>query len=87
MFWLTIGAPTVIKAAELSTVHVICFVGGLYGLLVGTKITMAILVGKSRRFLKSSVYIWINRILGLVLLFYAFLFIREGLAHLNANGP
>ena len=42
-----------------------------YLMLVGSKIGVSLMVGKARRWMQSSVYLWLNRILGMVLLFFA----------------
>ena len=43
MFWLLVGAPTTLKAAESGTGEAVAFISGFYLLLVGTKITVAVL--------------------------------------------
>ncbi len=79
MFWISIGAPTVIKAKQGSFFSVILFIAGIYFFLVGSKIGIAFLTGKSRSVLKSNIYIGINRILGLILILYGVLFFKDGL--------
>ena len=71
IFWFTIGAPTVISGAELSFMAPVAFVTGMYLFLVGSKIMLAILVGQSKIFLKSRLYIYTIRILGIILLVFA----------------
>jgi threonine/homoserine/homoserine lactone efflux protein len=79
LFWFSVGAPIVIKAAGAGFVEPVFFIGGMYLLLVGAKVVIAVLTGKSRRFLKSRGYVYTVRILGLVLLLFAALFVRDGL--------
>ncbi|MHC4459150.1 MAG: LysE family translocator, partial [Planctomycetota bacterium] len=57
LFWLSIGAPIVLKAYKNSILSAILFVTCFYMVLVGSKILIAIVIGKSRRFLKSSHYV------------------------------
>jgi len=83
LFWFSIGAPMVIKAADVSLVAAIFFIAGFYILLVGSKIIVAVLVGKSRQFLKSNRYIYTIRLLGVILLFFALVFLRDGLGFLG----
>lgn len=59
------------------------FVGGLYVCLIGAKILVAGLVVRSRSFLKSRGYVYINRLLGLALAVFALLFLRDGLEFLG----
>ena len=84
LFWLTVGAPIVIKAARAGAPGPVLFVSGLYLLLVGSKVVVAVLTGKSRRFLNSRGYVYTIRILGIVLLLFAALFLRDGLQFLGA---
>ena len=76
---LTIGAPLVLKAAKIQILSAILFIAGFYLLLVGSKIAVALLVGKSRRFLKSAYYINIIRVLGLFLIGFALVLVKDGL--------
>lgn len=83
LFWFSIGAPMVIKAADVSLVAAIFFIAGFYILLVGAKVIVSVLVGKSRQFLKSNRYIYTIRLLGVILLFFALVFLRDGLGFLG----
>ena len=77
IFWFTIGAPTVISGAKLSFVAPVAFVTGMYLFLVGSKIMLAILVGRSKIFLRSRLYIYTIRILGITLLIFAGIFMHR----------
>jgi len=79
LFWLSVGAPTMIKALERNIFSALAFAGSFYVLLVGSKILLAILVGKSGDFLTGKSYISILRILGLLLCLLAVLLFRDGL--------
>jgi threonine/homoserine/homoserine lactone efflux protein len=79
LFWLSIGAPIVLKAYKNSILSAILFVACFYMVLVGSKILIAIAVGKSRRFLKNNHYVYTVRCLGIVLLIFALLFVYDGL--------
>jgi threonine/homoserine/homoserine lactone efflux protein len=80
LFWITVGTPMLIKSWALKPVNAILWVIGFYALLVGSKITLAILVGHWRKLLQGKVYLWINRCLGIVLLFFAVTLARDGLS-------
>ena len=45
----------------------------------GSKILLARMVDRSRGFLKGGVYLWTMRVLGILLIVYGCLFLREGL--------
>jgi threonine/homoserine/homoserine lactone efflux protein len=83
IFWLMVGAPITIKAYQENPVAAFAFIAAFYVLLVGSKIGIALVVDKSRTFLRNKVFIWILRILGLVLLIFAILLIKEGLGYLG----
>jgi len=83
IFWLMVGAPITIKAYQASPVAAFAFIIAFYVLLVGSKISIALVVDKSRAFLKNKVFIWTLRILGLVLLIFAILLIKEGMSYLG----
>ena len=79
LFWFSVGAPTMIKAIRQNIIAPLAFIGSFYALLVGSKILLAILVGKSKSFLVGNVYIYTMRFLGLVLCVLAFVLFRDGL--------
>ena len=79
LFWFVIGAPTLLKAWTASVLAAVLFLIGLYVCLVGSKILIAWLVARSRGFLKSRGYVYVNRLLGVALVVFALLFVRDGL--------
>ena len=79
LFWVSIGAPTVVKAMDIGLVSTLSFIVSFYILLVGSKVMIAFVTGRSRHFLKSKSYIYTIKILGIMLLIFALLFIRNGL--------
>ena len=86
MFWIIIGAPTLLKAWSTSALAAVMFMVGLYGCLVGAKILIALLVARSRSFLQSRGYVMVNRLLGVALAVFALLFVRDGLGFLPGLG-
>jgi threonine/homoserine/homoserine lactone efflux protein len=79
LFWLTVGAPIIAKAANHGVLGPSAFIGGFYTFLVGSKIILAILVGKSKSFLSGKWYIYSMRFLGLALCVFAVVLFRDGL--------
>jgi threonine/homoserine/homoserine lactone efflux protein len=79
LFWFSVGGPTTIKAMDQGLPTAISFVLSFYLLLVGTKIILAILVGKSRSFLLGNKYIFTMRLLGLTLIILAGFLFQDGL--------
>lgn len=79
LFWITIGSPIILKAYRLNLVSAIFFIFGFYLFLIGSKIMVALLVDKSRIFFRSRGYVYLTRLMGLILLVFAILFVKEGL--------
>jgi threonine/homoserine/homoserine lactone efflux protein len=83
LFWITVGAPILIRAADISSIAPALFVGSFYILLVGSKMGLALVVGKSRAFLTSRNYVYAMRGLGILLGLFALLLLRDALRLLN----
>lgn len=79
LFWFTLGAPSVLKGMEQGVTPAVLFLIGLYLMLVGSKVLLAVVAGRSRDFLSSKHYIYTIRFLGLVLFFFAGRFLLEGI--------
>lgn len=78
LFWLTVGAPTVLKGLEHGWLRPLLFLAGFYVCLVGAKVAVALLIGRSRRRLTERVYVYTLRGLGVLLLVYAALLVTDG---------
>jgi threonine/homoserine/homoserine lactone efflux protein len=83
LFWLTVGAPTILKAWTESPFSAALFVIGFMGCLVGVKVIVAVFSGRSRQMISDKAYQIIMRLLGLFLVIFAFFLIREGLGLLG----
>ncbi|MGI9569132.1 MAG: LysE family translocator [Desulfobulbia bacterium] len=79
LFWFTVGAPTMTKAMGQSLNAALAFIISFYVFLVGSKIMLAVLAGKSKSFLKGNLYICTMRFLGLVLCLLAIVLFSDGL--------
>lgn len=82
IFWMTVGGPLILRGAAESPWSPVLFVGSFLGCLVGSKMLLAVAVGRSRRFLAGKAYVWVTRTLGLALLLFAFVLFRDGMRHL-----
>jgi threonine/homoserine/homoserine lactone efflux protein len=83
LFWMTIGAPIVLRAFQVNIASAVSFIAGFYVFLVGSKVLIVLLVDRSKNFLKSRTYIYIMRTTGLILLCFAVLFLKDGLRMLG----
>lgn len=86
VFWLTVGGPQVIEAWTKSQLGAATFLVGFYVCLVGSKMLMAFVAGRSQQLLAGAAYRFVMRILGLALLVLAFLMLRDGLVFLHVLG-
>ncbi|HBA89217.1 MAG TPA: hypothetical protein DCZ75_14915 [Geobacter sp.] len=78
LFWITVGAPVLTKSLGTGWSACLAFIGSFYLCLVGAKVVLAIAVGKSKAFLSSTLYLYIMRFLGMLLIIFAVLLFREG---------
>lgn len=85
IFWITIGAPTFIKASEVGTYSSLAFTAGFYLLLIGSKIIIAIISGVAKNLIQSIVYTFIMKLMGAILLILAVLLILDGYRLLMGN--
>jgi threonine/homoserine/homoserine lactone efflux protein len=82
LFWITVGAPTMVKALQVDIFAVFCFLLGFYVFLIGAKITLAILIHKSETLLSGRIFTLLNKITGCALMFFALVLLKEGVKYL-----
>lgn len=87
LFWISVGAPYAVDAWTQSVYAAVGFFAGFYSCLVGSKMLLAVLAAKARRFLTGKAYGIVMRILGGLLLLFALLLFRDGLAFLRLANP
>lgn len=71
IFWITVGGPITLAAYQVNPYSPLLFFASFYIFLVGSKVALAILVGKSRDFITGKPYIYIMRSMGVLLLVFA----------------
>jgi len=79
LFWITVGAPTFIKASRVDAAGGYLFVGSFYLLFFGSKIVVAILTGFFKDLLKGKSYENTLKALGVIIIVLAFVMINEGI--------
>jgi len=79
IFWLTVGAAILARAIAQSWLVAVAFLFGFYLLLVGSKIMVALMAGRSRDLLAGRPYRVVMRVLAALLALFAILLFREGL--------
>ncbi len=78
LFWMTVGAPLMVKAWTLTPLASVSFAAGFYSCLVGAKVLLALLSGKCRTFVSGRLHTILLRLLGILMLAFAGLLIHEG---------
>lgn len=85
VFWGTVGAPTVLRASESgSWIPAVAFVAPFYVLLCGSKMLLAVLIHRSRAFLKGAAYRRTLVALGVVLIVFGAWLVRDGVHYLRS---
>lgn len=79
LFWITVGAPLLVRAAGESALAAAAFLAGFYGCLVGAKMTLAVVAGRSGGRLRGGAYGVVMVVLGGLLLLFALRLGLEGL--------
>jgi len=79
LFWLTVGAPMILKGWKTSPAAAVLFVVGFTGCLVGSKVALAVLAGRSAHLVSGRNLQYLMRALGLLLLLFAVLLLLDGL--------
>ena len=83
LFWITVGVPFILKSGIEGLLPPVLFVLSFFVSLVGSKMLLALFVGRSRSFLTKSTYLWIMRGLGVMLALFGIFLLRDGLTFLG----
>ncbi|MDA3779305.1 MAG: LysE family transporter [Bacteroidales bacterium] len=83
MFWILVGAPITLKAYKINILSSILFILGFYIFITSSKISIAIISEKTKNVFSNKIYITIINILGLVLIIFAIILIKDGLEFLE----
>lgn len=82
LFWVSIGTPLILQALQVNVATLIFFLAVFYMMLIGSKMTIVLLISRSKSLLSNRVYFGIMRFLALVLCVFALFFINDGLKYL-----
>jgi len=80
IFWIIIGIPTILKGLETSVGYALSFVMPFYICLIGSKISIALVVSKTGH-INPKFMRYINIILGIILMFLAIKFLYDGVKY------
>ena len=83
LFWLTFGGPLMLRLSEAGPMAPLLFFFSFYFSLIGSTVFLALIAGRSRTFLKSRAYLFVMRILALILALFAFFLIKDAVRFLG----
>jgi len=83
LFWMLVGAPIIVRAGAAHPVNAAGFLLCFYICMESTHMAIAVLAHKARAWFSGNTHTWVMRALGIVLLVFAALFLRDGLRHLH----
>lgn len=81
LFWATVGVPMILETQQNSPIAPWLFILSFYSFLLGSKVFIALVVGRFRTFLEGKVYLFMMRALGVVLAGFAIYLLWEALVH------
>ena len=79
LFWLSVGGPAVLTAWAENPVRAVAFVAVFSVCIVGSKVLVAFVAGRSRGLLTGTAYGVVMKALGLALVVFAYFLLRDGL--------
>ncbi len=80
LFWLMVGIPYLSKARNIGVWAMTVFILIFYSCLIGAKIFLVLIVEKTRNFLEGKAYRILMIVLGLILVIFAALLLKEGIS-------
>jgi threonine/homoserine/homoserine lactone efflux protein len=83
LFWFTVGGPLMTKSMSSGIAGPLSFVVTFYLMLVGSKVLLAVLVGRSKHILHGRVLVIVLRVLGVLLILLAIQLLGDGLTRLG----
>lgn len=78
LFWIMVGSPMIIKGYMINAIYAVIFIISFYICLIGAKVSLAVVVSKSREFLVGKAYFYTMKVLGVLLLIFALFLFHEG---------
>ncbi|HEY5996678.1 MAG TPA: LysE family transporter, partial [Candidatus Deferrimicrobiaceae bacterium] len=83
LFWVTVGAPMILKGWAKDPAFALAFVLGLYVCLVSSQMVLAVVAARSRSLLDGKGYLLMMRVLGVLLALFAVLLLKDGMTLLE----
>ncbi|KAA6181893.1 LysE family translocator [Thiohalocapsa marina] len=86
LFWISVGGPLMLKAMAVAVALPVLFVLIFYACLVGSKILLAVMVGRSKALLSGRALTYGFRLVGVLLCLLALGLFSDGLGLLGSIG-
>jgi threonine/homoserine/homoserine lactone efflux protein len=83
LFWITVGAPMMVSLGRDHLASAMGFIVCFYLLLVGSKVVLAVLVGKYSQALSSSGYVVAMRLMGVALAGFSIYLFKDAYQYLG----
>ena len=83
LFWILVGAPITLKAFKINILSSALFILGFYIFITGSKMFIAVISEKTKNVFSSKIYITLIKILGIILVVFAIILIKDGLEFLG----
>jgi len=80
LFWFSVGVPVTLKANGQSLLSALGFLASFYVCIVGSKMLVALVIGRSRYFLTGAMYLWTVKFLGVLLIGFSLILFYDGLS-------
>ena len=87
LFWMTVGGPLILRQGSGHIAPAVIFLVFFYLCLVGSKIILALITGKFKDFLAGRLYLSMLKVLGIALLFFAVLLLKDALVFFHIPMP
>ena len=81
VFQFTVSGPMMVKALKVSFISPFLYIIGFMATLVLSKILIASIAHKSKNFMNRKSYIYTVRIMGMVLILFALILLKDGLKY------
>lgn len=83
LFWFMVGAPLVLGSWARGPLPALAFLASFYLVLISFNIVLVLAVSRGRFFIQGRAMLWVLRALGVGLLVFAVLFVKQGLTSLG----
>ncbi len=81
LFWVTVGVPFILKIQQEDPILPWFFIFSFYCFLIGSKVLIALITSRFRTFLEGRIYLYLMRVLGVILACFAVILFKDALVY------